>query len=61
MNWRILLLLNCVQVSQIYVAPGNGGTDGLHKASNIPIATDDFAGLVGFAKKNYINLVVPGR
>ena len=49
-------------VSWIFVAPGNGGTAyNLHNVSNIAIAVDDFTGLVDFAIKNNINLVVPGK
>ncbi|KAL8813379.1 MAG: hypothetical protein Q9200_000335 [Gallowayella weberi] len=48
-------------VSQIFVAPGNGGTaQGLDKVSNVPIAVDDFPGLVEFAEEMNINLIVPG-
>lgn len=48
-------------VSRIFVAPGNGGTaQGLDKVSNVTIAVDDFAGLVDFARKMDVNLVVPG-
>ena len=48
-------------VSQIFVAPGNGGTaEGLNKVSNVNIAVDDFPQLVKFAKEKDINFVVPG-
>ena len=49
-------------VSQVFVAPGNGGTaQGLDKVSNVSIAVDDFSKLVDFAKKMEVNLVVPGQ
>ena len=49
-------------VDVVYVAPGNGGTaEGmLPKISNVNIKADDYAGLVEFAQKNDVNLVVPG-
>ena len=49
-------------VSQVFVAPGNGGTaQGLDKVSNVSIAVDDFSKLIGFAKKMKVNFVVPGQ
>ncbi len=46
-------------VKEIYVAPGNGGieADGF---KTVPIAVDDLSNLVAFARKNEIDLVVPG-
>ncbi|KAL6713851.1 Bifunctional purine biosynthetic protein ADE1 [Lecanora helva] len=56
--WR-LNVSRCV--SEIHVAPGNPGTArGLDKVSNIPIPVNDFAGLVDFAKRKDVNLVIPG-
>ncbi|KAG8532068.1 uncharacterized protein KY384_003705 [Bacidia gigantensis] len=56
--WR---LSQSARVSQIYVAPGNGGTArGRDKVSNISISSDDFPALVQFSKDQAINLVVPG-
>lgn len=46
-------------VDEIYAAPGNGGTE-TDSFKNVPIAADDIVGLVDFAKKNRIDLVVPG-
>jgi phosphoribosylamine--glycine ligase/phosphoribosylformylglycinamidine cyclo-ligase len=49
-------------VDIIYVAPGNGGT-GLgnnKKITNANVKGDDYPGLVAFAQKNQVNLVVPG-
>ncbi len=45
-------------VEKIFAAPGNGGTASL--AENIPLKDSDIAGLVDFARKNSIDLVVPG-
>ncbi|KAJ5903665.1 Bifunctional purine biosynthetic protein ADE1 [Penicillium tannophilum] len=48
-------------VDIVYVAPGNGGT-GLasSKITNANVKGDDYPGLVAFAQKNGVNLVVPG-
>ena len=45
-------------VGQIYVAPGNAGTAVL--ANNIPIASDDVTGLVGFASEKQVDLTIVG-
>ncbi len=45
-------------VGQIYVAPGNAGT--AVSASNIPITSDDIAGLVRFASEEQVDLLVGG-
>lgn len=47
---------------RIYVVPGNGGTArGLRNVSNVSdVKPDDFPGLVNFASKHNVNLVVPG-
>ncbi len=45
-------------VTDIFVAPGNGGTASI--ATNIPLKDSDIAGLVSFAKEQAIDLVVPG-
>ena len=42
----------------LWCAPGNPGTAAL--ARNAPIAADDIAALVGFARDNRVDLVVPG-
>lgn len=48
-------------VEAVYVAPGNGGTGlGDSKVSNVNVKGDDYPGLVQFAQKNGVNLVVPG-
>jgi phosphoribosylamine---glycine ligase len=45
-------------VDRLYVAPGNGGTDGI--AENIPVKTTDIAGLVAFARSQNIALTIAG-
>lgn len=53
------------QVERVYVAPGNAGTawparPGLAQAANIPIAAEDTAALVAFARRESIALTVVG-
>ncbi|KAI9697961.1 MAG: hypothetical protein M1836_004314 [Candelina mexicana] len=56
--WR---LSQSTRVESIYVAPGNGGTVGLSKVTNVnEVRADDYPALVKFAKKERIDLVVPG-
>ena len=45
-------------VEQIYVAPGNAGTASL--GNNVPIAPEDAAGLLAFAREHKIDLTVVG-
>ncbi|MEP7104464.1 MAG: phosphoribosylamine--glycine ligase [Chloroflexota bacterium] len=55
------LAWKCVQselATRVYCAPGNGGTGGL--ARNVPVQADDVAGLVRFARKERVGLVVLG-
>ena len=48
-------------VEFIIAAPGNGGTAALPKVTNDnSVAADDYPGLVELARKNGVNLVVPG-
>ena len=47
------------RVSDIFVAPGNGGTCG-EGATNVPVAVDDLDALVALARREKIDLVVPG-
>lgn len=44
--------------NKVFIAPGNGGTD--QAGQNVPIKVDEIAKLVEFAKKEKIDLVVPG-
>ncbi len=46
------------EVKKIFAAPGNAGT--ARVAENVAISASDIAGLVEFAVKNNIDLVVPG-
>ncbi|KAA8643228.1 bifunctional aminoimidazole ribotide synthase/glycinamide ribotide synthase [Aspergillus tanneri] len=50
------------RVEIIYVAPGNGGTGlgAFSKITNANVKGNDYPGLVAFAQKNGVNLVVPG-
>jgi phosphoribosylamine---glycine ligase len=43
------------QSCEVFVVPGNGGT-----THNVPIAGDDFAGLIRFVQENQIDLTVVG-
>ena len=54
--WKIL---QSPEVSAIFVAPGNGGTSS-EGAVNVPVAVDDLDGLLAFARKEHIDLVIPG-
>src|SRR3990167_6048589 len=53
LGWK---LAQSPQVSQIYFAPGNGGTGSV--GENVDIGTDDLAGLLKFAKSHKINLTI---
>jgi phosphoribosylamine--glycine ligase len=46
------------RVRRVFVAPGNAGT--ASEAENVPLAADDVAGLVKFAKENAVDLTVVG-
>jgi len=46
------------RLERLYAAPGNGGTADV--AHNVPIAADDVAGLVAFARREAIDLTVVG-
>jgi phosphoribosylamine--glycine ligase len=55
------LAWKCMQsdlTDRVYCAPGNGGTGGL--ARNVPVQADDVAGLVSFAQRERVGLVVLG-
>lgn len=53
--WKIL---QSPRVTRLWCAPGNAGT--ALEAENVPIAADDIAGLVTFAVKERVDLVVVG-
>ncbi|MCU0712320.1 MAG: phosphoribosylamine--glycine ligase [Pirellula sp.] len=46
------------RIKRLWVAPGNAGT--ALDAENVPIAADDIKGLVSFARKEKVDLVVVG-
>ncbi|OXS28096.1 MAG: phosphoribosylamine--glycine ligase [Desulfovibrio sp. MES5] len=46
-------------VKAVFAAPGNGGTS-REGAVNVPVSVDDLDGLVALARKEKIDLVVPG-
>ena len=46
------------EVSQIFIAPGNGGT--AREGENVPVSDQDIPALVAFAKEQKIDFVVPG-
>ncbi|GAA5872176.1 hypothetical protein JCM1840_006343 [Sporobolomyces johnsonii] len=48
------------RVDQIFVAPGNGGTGFGDKTVSVSIPSEDFDGLVAFAIRSNVNLVIPG-
>ena len=51
-------LKQCPAVTELFVAPGNGGTAGI--AVNVPIKDNDIPALVAFAREKAVDLVVPG-
>lgn len=53
--WR---LAQCQDVTQVYVAPGNAGTDADSSLENLPIT--DIEALADFAVKEHIALTVVG-
>ncbi len=55
LTWKIS---QSPRVTRLWAAPGNAGT--ALEAENIPIAADDIAGLVAFAQKEKVDLVVVG-
>ncbi len=48
------------RVQQVFVAPGNAGTAGEPKVSNVAIAAEDVTGLLAFAQREAIDLTVVG-
>ncbi len=52
------------RVTQLWVAPGNAGTGLMHAGgapvANVPIAADDVAALLAFARSNAVELTVVG-
>lgn len=54
------LLSQSPQVSTLYVAPGNGGTETVPKTRNVPIGATDLPALRDFAQAEAIDLTVVG-
>jgi phosphoribosylamine--glycine ligase len=57
------LAWKCAQsadIDQVFVAPGNAGTALEDDVKNIPIQSDDIAGLIAFAKEEKIDLTIVG-
>lgn len=48
------------QVEQVYVAPGNAGTAGEAKVSNVELGVEDIDGLLEFARDKQIDLTIVG-
>lgn len=48
------------QVSEVLVAPGNGGTDTLAKTRAVPVAANDLSGLLALARAEAVDLTVVG-
>ena len=55
--WKLIQSPHC---SQVFVAPGNPGTDAESNIENVDIAVENIAELVTFAKDNAIGLTVIG-
>ena len=55
--WRVA---QSAQVETVYVAPGNAGTGLERNVENVPIASDDIASLLDFARDRQINLTIVG-
>lgn len=47
-------------VAQVFVAPGNAGTHGEHKVSNVDIGVNDISALVEFARTESVDLTIVG-
>ena len=47
-------------VSRVFVAPGNAGTNAEPGVENVPMAADDIPGLLAFAERHHIDLTVVG-
>jgi phosphoribosylamine--glycine ligase len=47
-------------VTQVFVAPGNGGTAQEASVENVPIKADDLEGLLSFAREQAIDLTIVG-
>ena len=57
LSWKVA---QSNDVSQVFVAPGNAGTAGENKVSNVAVGVEDIDGLLAFAKENDIDLTIVG-
>jgi phosphoribosylamine--glycine ligase len=55
--WKVAQSNN---ISRVYVAPGNAGTANENKATNVAISAEDIPALVGFAKREKVDLTIIG-
>jgi phosphoribosylamine--glycine ligase len=55
--WKVA---QSARVEQVYVAPGNAGTALETRTRNVPIAADDVAGLLAYARGERIDLTIVG-
>jgi phosphoribosylamine--glycine ligase len=55
--WKIA---SSPRVGRVYIAPGNAGTALEPKCENVPVAADDVAGLLAFARREAIELTIVG-
>lgn len=53
-------LTQSTQIQEIFVAPGNGGTQTLPKTQNVPINTNEITKLQEFATQSAIDLTIVG-
>ncbi|MEO1004527.1 MAG: phosphoribosylamine--glycine ligase [Cyanobacteria bacterium J06638_38] len=53
-------LLQSANVEEVICTPGNGGTATMNNCRNLPLAVDDFSGIVNAVTENQISLVVVG-
>lgn len=54
------LVVTSPEVEHVYVAPGNGGSYGQKKISNVDISVTDINGLLSFAQKENIKFTIVG-
>ena len=55
-----LTLLNSSRIEEVFCSPGNGGTASMTNCQNLPLAVDDFEGIINAVGENNIDLVVVG-
>jgi phosphoribosylamine---glycine ligase len=55
--WKVA---QSASVERVYVAPGNAGTAREARMVNVPIAAEDFDGLMGFVTRERIDLTIVG-